>query len=229
MKNQVQDNERYHDAVEPQYIEMLPMEYEYFEDKLSGWATIISCPVIEGASEDTNLKASVTFSNVDSLGEANQIMLALLDYLDSNPESKMNACLRIELNMYESYSIGSDSSVCFESIITYSGVDRIIEINSEYSFSSDIGPTVDCVDINHCEELKTSMFGNIDYGLRVIMIPSNTEIDDFEVFVNMPSLEVLNVSDYPFYSDELLLEEKYHELLYEARNYDNISFNIGFV
>lgn len=133
MKNQVQDNERYHDAVEPQYIELLPMEYEFFEDKLSGWATIISCPVIEGASEDNNLKASVTFSNVDSLGEANQIMLALLDYLDSNPESKMNACLRIELNMYESYSIGSDSSVCFESIITYSGVDRIIEINLDYS------------------------------------------------------------------------------------------------
>lgn len=101
--------------------------------------------------------------------------------------------------------------------------------NYDHDFSSDIGPTVDCVDINHCEELKTSMFGNIDYGLRVIMIPSNTEIDDFEVFVNMPSLEVLNVSDYPFYSDELLLEEKYHELLYEARNYDNISFNIGFV
>lgn len=57
------------------------------------------------------------------------------------------------------------------------------------------------------------------------MIPSDTEIDNVEAFINMPCLESLIVSDYPFDSDSQQIEDKYNELTEVLSNYDSYDFD----
>ena len=83
---------------------------------------------------------------------------------------------------------------------------------------------LDVLEIHKCDEFYTSFFESSDMSYRAITLPSNTIIDDFDVFMSMNDLLVLEFSDHPYDNDKERLEAIRQELDVYATNYDSIPF-----
>lgn len=83
---------------------------------------------------------------------------------------------------------------------------------------------LDVLEIHKCDGFYTSFFGGSNLNYRAITLPSNTIIDDFDVFMSMSNLLVLEFSDHPYDNDLVRLEEIRQELEEYASNYANIPF-----
>ena len=86
----------------------------------------------------------------------------------------------------------------------------------------------DCIDINLCDTFATSFFRQTHTDYRIIMLPSNTVIDDIEVFMGMNNLQSITISDYPYKADSERLNDKYEELLALVSEYDDVGFRCGY-
>ena len=95
--------------------------------------------------------------------------------------------------------------------------------NYDVSFASEVGPSIDCIDINHSINFDTSIFEGYDF--RYIGVPSNVVIDDFSVFVEMDQLRYLIVNDGPYSHDEQVLDDKYREFCEYYYSYDELQFS----
>ena len=86
---------------------------------------------------------------------------------------------------------------------------------------------LDCIDLNVCDAFKTSFFESVVVDYRFIMLPSNTDFDDFDVFLRMDNLIRLTISDYPYdYAHDRLIA-KGEELEAIASQYDIVNFEYG--
>lgn len=97
---------------------------------------------------------------------------------------------------------------------------------SNWSNSPDLSPSssFDCLEINRCDSLRSSVFEYLPDDYRVIVLPSIVEFDDFDVFVSMENLEYLVISDRPLNDDTQRLEAKYEELMQIAEGYPDLHF-----
>lgn len=138
-------------------------------------------------------------------------------WLEDHPDSLVESNqLRFSIELFESRPDTSDRE-------RFAYCARIG--NYEPYLNIEAGPKVDCLDINECDALATSFFNDGFNEYRIIMIPSDTEIDNVEAFINMPCLESLIVSDYPFDSDSQQIEDKYNELTEVLSNYNSYDFD----
>ncbi|MCR5593143.1 MAG: hypothetical protein K6F79_05290 [Saccharofermentans sp.] len=94
--------------------------------------------------------------------------------------------------------------------------------NFAETFRNEISDQIDCLDINRANDFCVSVFEG--YDLQHIRIPSNTVIDDFDVFIDMSRLRRLIVSDGPFTVDTQAIEDKYQELIDHYNTYDELPF-----
>lgn len=138
-------------------------------------------------------------------------------WLEENPDSIIiRNRMRFSIELYEQKPENSER-------ISHSYSCRIA--NFDAYFAPHVSHDIDCIDINRCDLFLTSYFEGDKNNYRVIMFPSYIVIDDFEVFLNMPELERLVISDYPFMDYRPYLEERYAQIDELAQEYGPVTFN----
>lgn len=148
-----------------------------------------------------------------------ELIMVCNDWVDQNRDSTVlreNKKIRVELYNQKPDDNDRESSSYAVRLSNF-GIDYATEPSSY----------MDVLDINICNEFHTSSLNQLSINYRVIMLPTNSVIDDFDVFMGMKNLEALVFSDDPYDSDEAQVERLTEELSIATSEYESIPFIYG--
>ena len=136
----------------------------------------------------------------------------LENYLDANSDSRIitgrvKVCIHLFKNEPERKT--HEKLWYFASLANYNQINNPSESewNREFKF----------LDINVVDDLKTSSFNDSSISFEVIWLPTNTIIDDYDVFIKMKSLRKLVFDDPVLYENHVNSEKKQEEIRYYDR------------
>jgi len=155
----------------------------------------------------------------DKLGDMVKIGHYLNRYLEINSSSRLiNDKLKICIQLFKNEPTRKDREKLwyFASLANFDQICNpgVSEWNHSFVY----------LDINIADDLKTSSFENCDIPFESIWLPTNTTIDDYEVFVSMEHLRSLVFDDPVLHENSIDSEKKKEEIKYFDK-YKDLKFS----
>ena len=140
----------------------------------------------------------------------------LNDYLENNPESRIyNDKIKMRIQCFEKEPSKSEAQDLWF-LASISNCDTLRDPNN-----SEWNDRFIYLDVNLADNLRSSSFESCAIPFVTIWLPTNTILDDYDVFTDMESLKELIFSDPVHKEDPEASEKKRDEISYYDNNHMN--------